>query len=146
MAEELAEPKRHRQITWALLAVAAALVVAVVIVGLNDVSGYILGWLATAIIFFTVTRTWRRIRWFLILLAASFLGIIFLSFLYMEVISRLAVMIGGDAALESLQMRVVQMIITYLIIFAGAMGMFVGVAGSLILLAGRIRGMVFKRT
>ena len=139
MTEQLSTPKRRRRETWVLLAIFVVLVVAVIIVGLDNILGYILGYLATTVLFFTATRRWRRIRRFLILLAASFLGIIFLAFLYVEVICRLAVIIGGAAALESLQMRIVQMVITYVILFAGPAGMFFGLAGSLALLMGRIR-------
>jgi hypothetical protein len=76
------------------------------------------------------TRNWRSVWRFVILFAVSLAGIFFLSFLFVEVISRLAVWVGGVAALEGLPLRIIELIITYVIIFAGPAGMAVGIGGA----------------
>jgi hypothetical protein len=119
--------------TSILLAVFCVLVIGVVFIGLDDVPGYILGYLATTIIFYIAVRGWRTIKRFLILFVVTILGAIFLSFLYVEVISRIAIMIGGAGALESTPMEVIEAIITYLILFATPVGILMGIVGSIIL-------------
>jgi len=113
----------------ALLVMFCVLVISVLFVGLDDVPGYILGYLATTLLFFIVTRNWRTARRFLILFSVSLIGIIFLSFLYVEVICRIAVMVAGVSALQSPLICIIEMIITYVILFAGSVGMFVGIVG-----------------
>ena len=80
-----------------------------------------------------MTRKWNSIKRFLLLLTLSIIGIIFLSFLYVEVISRIAVFIGGDDALQNTAVRIIEMIITYIILFGGPVGIFFGFAGTVIL-------------
>lgn len=116
-----------------LLGVFLALVIAVIFVGLNDLLGYILGYLATAVIYLMATRGWRRARNFLVLLGASFFGMIFLSFWYVEVIGRLAVAVGGEGAIETLPVHVLEMFFTYVILFGGATGIVFGLVGAAIL-------------
>jgi hypothetical protein len=119
--------------TGILLAVFCVLVIGVVFIGLDDVPGYILGYLATTIVFYIAIRGWRTIKRFLILFAVAILGAIFLSFLYVEVISRIAIMIGGAGALESTPMEVIEVIMTYLILFATPVGILMGIVGSITL-------------
>ena len=115
--------------TLALLVIFCALVISVLFVGLDDVPGYVLGYLATTVLFSMVTRNWRTLRRFLILFSVSLIGIIFLSFLYVEVICRIAVMVAGVSVLQSPLLRIIEMIIAYVILFAGPVGMFVGIVG-----------------
>lgn len=122
-----------------LITVFCVLVIGVIFVGLDNIPGFILGYLATAVIFFMVTRTWRTIKKFLILFIVALLGAIFLSFLYVEVICRLVVMIWGVNALFSTQLHVIELIITYVILFATPICMFIGIAGSLLLYIRKIR-------
>ncbi len=119
--------------TGILLAVFCVLVIGVVFIGLNDVPGYILGYLATTIVFYIAVRGWRTIKRFLILFAAAILGAIFLSFLYVEIISRIAIMVGGAGVLESAPMQVIEVVITYIILFATPLGILTGIVGSITL-------------
>jgi hypothetical protein len=129
---------KHRQTTHVLLVLFCVLVIGVIFVGLVDLPGHILGYLATTVIFIMATRTWRSIKRFLILFAVSFTGAIFLSFFYVEVICRFAAVIGGVSALQSTPINIIQLVITYIILFAVPVGMFIGIAGSLILIVRRI--------
>ena len=133
MPEELLAPLRSRHGTVLLLIVFVILVICVFIIGLNDAPGYILGYVATSVLFFTVIRNWRKIKSFIILFAAALFGIFFLSFLYVEVIYRLVEWIGGINALHGAPMAVTTTVITYIILFGGPVGMFAGIAGTLTL-------------
>jgi len=119
--------------TSILLAVFCVLIIGVVFIGLDDVPGYVLSYMATTIIFYIAVRGWRTIKKFLILFVVAILGAIFLSFLYVEIISRIAIMIGGAGALESTPMEVIEVIMTYLILFATPVGVLIGIVGSVIL-------------
>lgn len=133
MPEEISAPPGSRRGTIILLAVFVILVISVLIIGFNDAPGYILGYLATTLLFFTITRHWRKIKSFLILFGFSLFGVFFLSFLYVEVIYRLAEWIGGINALHGVPMAIITMVITYVILFAGPVGMFAGIAGTVTL-------------
>jgi hypothetical protein len=124
---------KFRPSTRIWLTVFLILVIGVIFVGLNDLPGYILGYLATAVLFIMATRTWHTIKQFLILFAVSLIGIIFLSFFYVEVVCRLAVMVEGDGALQGAPLRFIEVIFTYIILFAGATGMLYGIAGAITL-------------
>ena len=106
----------------------------------------VLGYLATTVLFVAMTYTWRKIRNFIILFFVSLLGIFFLSFLYMEVIYRFAYVIGGVNALQSTFIIVINMIISNVILFAGPVGMLVGIVGSLVLFVRRIRDRALRGT
>ncbi len=116
-----------------LLVVVLLLVITIVFIGLDDLLGYILAYLATGVIFFMATRGWRRARNFLVLLAVSVFGIIFLSFWYVEIIGRLAVAIGGEGAIDALPVQLIEVFFTYVMLFGGAMGILFGIAGAIIL-------------
>ena len=132
-AEKLQAVLRFRRGNRILLIVFLLLVISVVIIGLDDIPGFILGYVATTTLFLIMTRKWNSIKRFLLLLTLSIIGIIFLSFLYVEVISRIAVFIGGDDALQNTAVRIIEMIITYIILFGGPVGIFFGFAGTVIL-------------
>ena len=117
--------------TRLLLVLFALLLVSVVFVGLNDVPGYTLAYLATAVLFVAVMRGWRSFKSYLALLLGSAAGIIFLSFLYIEVISRFALRFWGAGALDSLPMHVIESIFTCMILFAGPVGLVFGLFGTL---------------
>ena len=130
MPEAISSPPGNRLRTVILLAVFVILVIGILVIGLNDAPGYILGYLATAVLFFTFTRGWRKIKSFIILFALTLFCIFFLSFLYVEVIYRLAEWIGGTSALNDAPMAVITMVTTYVILFGGPVGMFAGIAGT----------------
>lgn len=117
--------------TRLLLLLFAALVIGVIFVGLRDPPGYILGYLATAVIFLLAVRGWRSIWSFVILMLASAAGIIFLAFLYVEVISRIAVWFWGPGAPDSLPMRIIEAVIANVMLFGGPVGLVLGFAGAL---------------
>ena len=119
--------------TRLLLALFAVLVVAVVFIGLNDTPGYILGYLATTVIFMVPVRRWRAMKSYVYLFLASFFGIIFLSFFYVEVISRLAAWIGGVGSLQGTPLKIIEWLFTYIILFGGPVGMTYGFVGTVIL-------------
>jgi hypothetical protein len=125
--------------TRLLLVLFAALVLGVIFVGLQDTPGYILGYLATAVIFLVMVRGWRSVWSFVILILASFFGAVLFSGLYVEVISRIAVWFWGFGALNSAPMRIIEAIIANVILFAGPMGLAFGFAGALILGILRLR-------
>ena len=129
MLNKLSALIRRYHGTLALFIMFGALVISVLFVGLDDVPGYILGYLATTVLFFIVTHNWRTVRRFLILFAVSLIGIIFLSFLYVEVICRVAVMVAGVSVLQSPLLGIIEVIITYVILFGGPVGMFFGIVG-----------------
>ncbi len=128
---------RRRKGIFVLLAIFCVLVIGVIIIGLDNLTGIILGYLATTILAGAITHKWRKIKNFLILFAASLVGIFFLSFLHEEVVYPLAILIGGITALQSYTLNVFHVIISIIIVFACAVGMLVGVAGSVILYVGR---------
>ncbi len=132
--------------TLALFIIFGALFISVLFIGLDDVPGYILGYLATTVLFFLLTRNWRTVRRFLILFAVSLIGIIFLSFLHVEVICRVAVMVAGVSVLQSPLLGTIEVIITYIILFAGPVGMFFGIVGAITLGIMRLTAMRSRNT
>jgi len=126
------------------LVVAAILIVAVVFIGLHDV-GLILGYLATTIIMVELTRRWRKIRYFVILFFASFLGIILLAFLHEEVVAPLVSLFTGAAADMNLGFRIFSDTVSLVMIFIGVMGIVIGLAGTIILGILRLVGLRNRR-
>ena len=119
--------------TRILLGLFAALVLGVVFVGLQDSPGYILGYLATAVIFLLLVRGWRNAWSFVVLALVVFLAAVLFSGLYVEVITRVAVWFWGPGALDSTPMRIIEAIVTNVILFAGPVGVVFGFAGALAL-------------
>ena len=119
-----------RRATIALFSVFFILVLVVLIIGLNHIAGLICGNLAVCMLYIVMTRRWWRIRKFIILLFVSMLSVIILSALYVEVIVRLAVWVGGEAAVDNTAFKVVHFIISNLILLACPSGMFVGLIGA----------------
>jgi hypothetical protein len=104
------------------------LVIGIVFVGLHDV-GIVLGYLAATIIMIEITRRWRKIRNFIILIFASFLGMVFLSFLHEAVVIPLIRMLLGAWSLESAGFHIFSDAVSLVILFFGPVGIFVGFAG-----------------
>ena len=101
-------------------------------IGLDNPTGIVLGWLAVTVLLVAMVRKWRKPRYFLILLFASFLGAIFLSFLYRVVALPLAEWIGGVNATDSAAWRIFHAVISNIILLAVPIGMIFGVIGFLI--------------
>ena len=105
------------------------LVLSAVLIGLDNPTGIILGWLAVTVLLVAMARKWRKPWYFLILLFSSFVGAIFLSFLYMVVAKPLAEWIGGINAMDSAAWRVFHVIISNLILLVVPIGMLFGAVG-----------------
>jgi hypothetical protein len=105
----------------------------------------ILGYLATTILMVELTRRWRKIRYFVILFFASFLGMILLAFLHEEVVSPLVSLFTGAAAVKSLGFRIFSDVVSLVMIFIGVMGIVIGIAGTLILGILRLVGLRNRR-
>lgn len=133
IAEKYQAFVEFRRANRILLTVFLLLVISVVFIGLDDTPGFILGYIATAVLFFMLVRRWRSFKRFLLLLVLTFIGIIFLSFIYDEVVSRVTVWFWGTGGLQSTPFRIIEWTITYIILFAGAMGLFVGFIGTVIM-------------
>jgi hypothetical protein len=123
-----------------LLVIFALLVISIIFVGLNDVPGYVLGYLASSILFLILVRRWRSIKNYVILLLASICGIIFLSFFYVEVISRIAVWLWGPGTPDGLPMRIIEVVVSNIMLFAGPVGVAFGLGGAVLLGVLRIFG------
>lgn len=136
--QRLSALKNSRLATRVLLALFAALAICVIFVGLDNPTGIILGWLATAILLAELTRRWRKIRYFLILLFASFIGAIILSFLYVEVAFPLAGWLGGVNASQSTAWRIFHVIISNIILLLTPVGIFIGIVGTIWLIILRL--------
>jgi hypothetical protein len=119
-----------RRATIALFTVFFLLVLVILVIGLNHVAGIICGNLAVGMLYIVMTRRWWRIRNFIILFFTAMVGIIALSGLYVEVIWRIAVAIGGTGVAENTAFRILDFIITNLILLAGPSGMLVGLVGA----------------
>ena len=126
------------------LIIAAALVVAIVFVGLHDV-GIILGYIAATLIMVEVTRRWRRIRNFIVLFFSSFFGMILLAFLHEEVVAPLIGLVTGAAAQENLGFRIFSDAVSLVILFFGPVGLFIGFIGTVALSVWRLAALVKRR-
>ena len=125
---------RISRTTRILLAVFGVLVICVVFIGLANETGIILGWLAAAALLLSIAHRWRKTWYFIILLFASFLGAIFLSFLYMEIAQPLAELTGGVDAVQSTGWRVFHVIISNIILLFAPTGIVIGFFGTIVLL------------
>jgi hypothetical protein len=146
MKAKLAALIHLSRVTCILLAVFCVLVISVVFVGLDNAPGIILGWLATTVLITELTRRWRKVRNFLILGFASFVGAILLSFIYQVVAYPLAGILGGDAALQSRALDVFHEAISLLILFVTPVGMFIGVVGAVTLVILRLIALLSKKS
>jgi hypothetical protein len=125
-------------ISWILVAILA---IAVMFYGLHD-NGIIIGYTATAIIMFELTKRWRKIRNFIILSLASLLAGIFLSFLHEVVVAPAVTLFTGLPADQVTGFRVFSDTVSLLIIFFGVTGIIGGLAGAFILGAARLASMI----
>jgi hypothetical protein len=108
------------------------IVLAAILIGLDNPTGIILGWVAVTVALVALARKWRKPWYFLILAAVSFCGAIFLSFLYMMVAMPLAEWIGGVNATDSAAWHVFHVIISNIILLAVPMGMLWGAVGFIV--------------
>jgi hypothetical protein len=116
--------------TRTLLILFAVLVICVVFVGLDNATGIILGWLATASLMTAIVRKWRKIWYFIILILVAFIGAIILSFFYVEVALPIAEWFGGINASQSTAWRVFHVIVSDVILLFTPVGIFIGIVGT----------------
>lgn len=105
------------------------MVLAAILVGLDNPTGIILGWIAVIVALVALARKWRNPWYFLILLAAAFCGAIFLSFIYMVIAWPLAQWIGGPKAADNAVWHVFHVIMSNLILLAVPMSLLFGALG-----------------
>jgi hypothetical protein len=105
------------------------LIFAAVLIGLDNPTGIIVGWLAVSVWIVGLAHKWWTPWYFLILLAGSVIGAIILSFFYMVVAMNLAEWIGGPNATENTAWHVFHMAISNLILLVVPMGLLFGVTG-----------------
>ena len=135
-----------RRATYALFSVFFLLVLVVLVIGLKNTAGIICGNLAFCMLYIVMTRRWWKIRKFVILFFVALVSVGVLSGLYVEVISRLVVWIGGEEAVNSTGFRVFDFIISNLILLACPSGMFVGLVGASALGIIRLSSIIRKKT
>jgi hypothetical protein len=121
------------------------LIFSAILIGLNNPTGIIVGWLAVSVWIVGLARRWWTPWYFLILLVGSVLGAIILSFLYMVVALNLAEWIGGANATDSTAWHVFHMIISNLILLVVPMGLLFGVTGFIILGIFRLFGLIRRK-
>jgi hypothetical protein len=114
------------------------LVLSAVLIGLDNPTGIVMGWLAVTVLLVALARKWRKPWYFLILLFGSFISAIFLSFLYMVVAKPVAEWIGGINATDSTAWRVFHVIISNIILLAVPISMLFGAVGFVIMCVYRL--------
>jgi cytochrome b subunit of formate dehydrogenase len=142
MKKKLSAVLRFSRTTRILLAIFVVLVICVVFMGLDNVTGLATGWLATLVLLAILTYRWRKIRYFLILAVAAFVGSILLAFLHEEVVYPLTGWIGGTGAMNSVPLNIYHQVTSYLIFFLGPMGIIGGIAGALVLSYFRVKSLI----
>jgi hypothetical protein len=119
-----------RRATIGLFSAFCFLLLVVLVIGLDNAAGIICGNLAVAMLYIVMTRRWWKIRSFVILFFVSMLSVIILSGLYVEVILRLSMWIGGEGATENTAFRFVHFLVTNFMLLACPSGMLVGIIGA----------------
>ena len=132
--------RQSRLTTRVLLGLFAALIICTIFVGLDNATGIIIGWFATTFLVTAVVRNWQKIWYFVALLVITVLGVIFLSFLYMEVALPLAEWTWGADAPQSVPWRIFHVIITNIILLFTPVGIIIGLVGSVWLGISRLTG------
>jgi hypothetical protein len=128
---------QRRRISWILVGI---LVIAVAFYGLHD-TGMILGILAAIVTVIELTHRWRRMRNFIILFFSTFFGLIFLAFLDVEVVKPFVRFFGGPGADTGTGFQVFNHIVSLIMLFFGAAGLFVGFFGAMMLGVFRLAGL-----
>lgn len=140
--DKLAAPLRFTRRNRLYLISFVILVLSAILVGLDNPTGIVMGWLAVIILLVAIARRWRKPWYFLILLFGSFLGAIFLSFLDRVVALSIAKWIGGVNADKSAAWHVFDMVISNIILLCAPMGILFGFMGFLITGVFRLFGLI----
>jgi hypothetical protein len=134
------------RVTRVLLAVFLLLVFVDVFIGLQSTTGFVIGYLATTVLAVELTRRWRKLKNFIILFLAAFLGSILLAFLHEEVVYPLAGFIGGPPVVNSTPMNLYHDITSGIILFFGPVGMLVGFSGGAVMVVLRLVTLVSRKS
>ena len=129
-----------------LLVAFFVLLLAIIFVGFRISVGYILGGLASICLVVALTCRWQRIRNYLLMILFTVLVAIFVSMIYVEVISRVVVTIFGESAFESTGWRIFDVLISNVLLFFVPACIFVGIGGSIFLYSRRIVRRIKKNT
>lgn len=125
-------PKLSRKELSILAAIFCALVTAAALIGVSDnMPGIVLCYLATAVPFVALTRTWRRIKRFLILMGASFAG--FFVFVLLHNAFYALTIITSHITMLSRLMEGLHVTFFIVAVFICPTGFVVGAAGSAVL-------------
>ncbi len=121
------------------------LIFAAILIGLDNPTGIIVGWLAVIVSLVALARRWWTPWYFLILVVGSFLGAIIISFIYMDVALPIARWIGGADADNSTAWRVFHMVVSNLILLFVPMSLLFGAVGFVLLGIFRLFRLVQRR-
>jgi hypothetical protein len=132
--------------TRLLLLAFTILVIAVIVMGLDNVPGIIAGMTAATCLIVEFSRRWRRIRSFIFLAFGSVIFSILISGLYYEVALPMVVRLGGESILTSPGWLVYHNIVSYgiLLFCPGCVG--VGLVGAIVKLMLRLRSCLQRET
>jgi hypothetical protein len=144
--ETTPSPARLKILRRILLAAFFALLLAILFIGLRISVGYILGSLAAISLVVALTCRWQKIKNYLLMILITVLVAIFVSMVYVEVISRVVAAVFGEGAFESTGWRVFDMLISNILLFFVPACIFVGIGGSLVLYTRRVIDRVRKGT
>ena len=131
--EKVARFMRSSRLTRWFIILFFLLIITVVFIGLDNVTGLLLGVGAATILVAALTHRWRKARYFIILCFSSFAGAVFLAGLQEEVVYRLAYLIGGDEALNTQSIHLYSEITSFVIFFFAPAGIVIGFLGGTIL-------------
>jgi hypothetical protein len=129
-----------------LLVAFFVLLLAIVFVGLRISAGYILGALASISLVVALTCRWQRIRNYLLMILITVLAAIFVSMIYVEVISRVVAAIFGESAFESTGWKIFDVLVSNILLFFVPACIFVGIGGSIVIYSRRIVRRIQKST
>ena len=120
--------RNHKEAS-ALAVLFLALLVAAILAGIvHSILGIVLSYLAASVLVFALTRNWREVKRFLILLGASVAGFFVFLFLHLG----LDKVDSGITVLTSVR-EGLQMVLFYLIAFVCPVCWVVGITGSLMI-------------
>ena len=113
------------------------MMITVVIIGLNNIPGIVLTYLAIAVLAVTLTRTWRKRKNYLILLGVSFVGFFLLSFLVDNIYGIPGLDSGTNSLQDSIEIMAFNRIADFIVAFVFPVCFLVGLEGSVRLSVGR---------
>ncbi|OGO19177.1 MAG: hypothetical protein A2Z15_05880 [Chloroflexi bacterium RBG_16_50_11] len=127
----LAALKRIPILTLVLVIACIALLVIALIIGIDSDRGVLVGWLATIILLFEITRRWRKEWHFLVLIAGAIIGSIILSALH-------DVVVDGNSIPQNWWLNAFHAVIKDIILIFTPMAVIYGIIGALTLFVIRL--------